>query len=119
MEAGYRTRANRSDRASAIGFFVDSAVIIKAEARPGYRLWLRFADGAEGVVDLSDLAGRGVFGRWLKPGEFEKAMVDAEWGAVRWPAGPTSAEPELDLSPDMLHHRLTGEALPGSSNEAA
>ena len=30
----------------------------------GYRLWLRYTDGAEGEVDLSHLAGQGVFKVW-------------------------------------------------------
>ncbi len=33
------------------------------EMRPleQYRLWVRYSDGVEGVVDLSDFAGDGVF----------------------------------------------------------
>ena len=29
-----------------------------------YRVWVRFADGTQGEVDLSDLAGKGVFTGW-------------------------------------------------------
>ncbi len=36
-----------------------------------YRIWVGFEDGLEGEVDLSDLAGRGVFQRWTEnPSEF-------------------------------------------------
>ena len=31
---------------------------------PEYKLQLRYSDGAEGVVDLSHLAGKGVFAAW-------------------------------------------------------
>ena len=31
--------------------------LVAAEARPNYRLWVRFEDGVEGEVDLSDVAG--------------------------------------------------------------
>lgn len=31
--------------------------IVEAEPRDVYRLWIRFEDGVEGEMDLSDLAG--------------------------------------------------------------
>jgi hypothetical protein len=34
---------------------------ISVSALPGYRIKVVFSDGAQGAVDLSDLAGRGVF----------------------------------------------------------
>ena len=37
--------------------------LVAAEARPEYRLRVRFSDGVEGEVDLSDVAGKGVFRR--------------------------------------------------------
>ena len=40
-----------------------------------YRIWLRYSDGAEGEVDLSDIAGRGIFERWNEPGFFEKVYI--------------------------------------------
>jgi hypothetical protein len=74
--------------------------IIKAEARPGYVLWVRFEDDAEGEVDLSHLVGKGVFQRWADPGEFEKVFVDPETRTVAWPGG-------IDLCPDSLHEDVT------------
>lgn len=63
-----------------------------------YRIWVRFEDGLEGEVDLSDLAGRGVFERWIQnPSEFSQATVDPESGTVVWPGG-------LDVAPDRLYH---------------
>jgi len=38
--------------------------IENVEARPGYRLWIRFAGGAKGEVSLIHLVGKGVFGAW-------------------------------------------------------
>ena len=32
--------------------------LVAAEARAPFRLWVRFDDGVEGEVDLSDIAGR-------------------------------------------------------------
>ena len=38
--------------------------IIEAHAVDLYRLYVKFSDGAEGEVDLSALAGQGVFAAW-------------------------------------------------------
>jgi hypothetical protein len=74
------------------------------EAKPAgcFRVFLRFDDGAEGTVDLSALAGRGVFSAWLRDGEFERVSVSGE-GALQWPG-------DLDLCPDALYLQLTGKA---------
>lgn len=75
------------------------------EVRPlsGYRIWLRYADGVEGEVDLSHLAGRGVFKVWADRKVFEDVHVD-ESGAIAWSGA-------LDLCPDALYLRLTGKAV--------
>ena len=39
--------------------------IVQIEARQNFRLYVRFDDGVEGEADLSDVAGRGVFRRWV------------------------------------------------------
>ena len=31
---------------------------------PDFRIWIRYDDGVEGIVDLSDLAAGGVFAAW-------------------------------------------------------
>ncbi len=45
------------------------------EVRPleNYRLWLRYQDGTEGEVDLSYLAGKGVFVSWQQEGVFARS----------------------------------------------
>jgi hypothetical protein len=35
--------------------------IVEARALDHFRLWLRFTDGYEGVADVIDFAGKGVF----------------------------------------------------------
>jgi hypothetical protein len=74
--------------------------IIEAVPREEYKLFLRFEDGVAGEVDLSALAGRGVFAAWRRPGVFERVTV-TEVGAVEWPG-------EVDLCPDALYMQLTG-----------
>lgn len=82
--------------------------ISAAEARPGFRLWLRFTDGSEGEVDLSHLVGRGPFSRWRDAGEFELVRIDSATGTVSWPGG-------IDLDPDALYARVTGRSFPGGA----
>ena len=75
--------------------------VTDVKALGDYRLSLRFADGSEGEVDLSDLVGSGVFAAWNEPGAFEKVEV-GNAGELRWPN-------EIDLCPDSLYLRLTGK----------
>ena len=75
--------------------------IVEVKALQGYRLWLRYEDGVEGEVDLSDLAGRGVFAAWNEREFFESVRID-ESGALAW-------GDSLDLCPDALYLRLTGK----------
>lgn len=88
--------------------------VVAASALPNYRLWLRFADGAEGEVSVSDMVGRGVFAGWNDPSEFAKVFVDPDSGTVCWPGN-------LDLDPYVLYSEVTGKPLPGaaSRNKAA
>ncbi|EAR22110.1 DUF2442 domain-containing protein [Nitrococcus mobilis] len=80
------------------------------EARDGYRIWLRYSDGTMGEIDLSHLAGRGVFKAWNKRAFFETVHV-SEVGAIAWGE-------DLELCPDALYMQLTGksveEVMPGA-----
>ena len=78
-------------------------VVTEASPRAGYRVWVRFSDGLSGEVDLSHLAGKGVFRRWLRDGEFERMTIDEEAGTIVWPGG-------LDVAPDGLYQRLQERA---------
>jgi hypothetical protein len=85
--------------------------VIEVKALPRFRLWVRFEDGLEGEVDLSDLAGRGVFKRWSdNPSEFLQARVDVESGTVVWPGG-------LDVAPDGLYGDVVRASRPASRSQ--
>ena len=75
--------------------------LISVRPLPGCRLALAFDDGVEGVADLSDLAGHGVFTCWLQSGEFEKVTIGDSGEAV-WASG-------VDQCPDALYLRVTGK----------
>jgi hypothetical protein len=77
--------------------------IAKARALGGFRVALRFDDGDEATVDLSDLAGRGVFAAWSVPGEFERLTIGSA-GELTWPCG-------VDLCPDALYLQGTGRSV--------
>ena len=62
-------------------------VLTKYEAKrsnplDNFRIWIKYSD-AEGVVDLADLAGRGVFKLWNDYREFQKVHLGAS-GEIAW-----------------------------------
>jgi hypothetical protein len=74
--------------------------VINVKVLPGLRLWVDFADGLAGVVDVSGLVRSpkaGVFAALEDPALF--AQVRVEYGAVTWPG-------ELDLAPDSMHAEI-------------
>jgi hypothetical protein len=75
--------------------------IIEAKATGRFLAFLRFEDGTEGTVDLSHLAGRGVFSAWQQAGVFERMSVSPD-GALQWPG-------DLDLCPDSLYLLMAGK----------
>jgi hypothetical protein len=74
--------------------------IVACKPLQHYRVWLRFDDGIEGEVDLSEMAGKGVFVTWQDPEFFRQVQVDAR-GGIAWPG-------ELDMCPDALYLEVTG-----------
>lgn len=79
--------------------------VVAARALENHRLYLRFADGVEGEVDLNGLIlWEGVFTPLLDPARFAEVRVDAELGTVVWPNG-------ADLDPDVLYAAVTGRPI--------
>ncbi len=80
--------------------------VVEARAVSGHRLYLRFEDGVEGEVDLSEIVEfEGVFAPLKEAAEVAKVrVVDPEIGTVCWPSG-------ADLDPDVLYSTVTGEAI--------
>ena len=73
------------------------------EAREGYRIWLSFSDGAEGEVDLSHLAGNGVFLVWNDRACFESVHLTS-YGAIAWTR-------DAELCADALYMQMTGSSV--------
>jgi len=73
--------------------------------REEYRIWLRYADGVEGEVDLSRLAGEGVFAMWNDRRFFERVYI-SRWRSIAW-------SNEIELCPDALYKEITGKTPEG------
>jgi hypothetical protein len=77
--------------------------IDSVEARPVYQIRIRFADGVEGEVDLSELVGHGVFELWKDPAESRLHPRPHEPDSGALPDCATSRKEESgrrDLNPD-------------------
>ena len=44
---------------------------VEVKPLPGYRIWIEYDDGESGEIDLSHLAGKGVFTAWDEPDHFD------------------------------------------------
>lgn len=86
---------------------------IEIKALEGYKLWVKYEDGVEGEVDLSHLAGKGVFALWDDYAAFEKVYI-GDYGQIAW-------SDEIDICPDTVYMEITGktpeELFPGLQTE--
>lgn len=73
--------------------------IVACEPRPNYRVWIRFDDGVEGKVDLSDLVGKGIFEAWESVEFFNQVKVNPKSDTLSWGE-------EIDLDPYVLRDKI-------------
>jgi hypothetical protein len=86
--------------------------VVDVKPLDGYRLRLRFEDGVEGVVDITNLVRfEGVFSTLRDRGTFEKVRVHPELGTIFWPSG-------ADLDPDVLYAEVTSQPISVSASRA-
>ena len=82
---------------------------VKVNALLDYRLWIEYSDGVSGEIDLSDMAGKGVFKAWEEPGFFEKVRIDVD-GAVIWDdCDDDDWYGFVEVSFYLLHMKITGK----------
>lgn len=80
--------------------------VLKVKYIEGYKLELVFENGKKGIVDLQNYVNEGgVFSRFSDIEYFKQAYVDKELGVLCWPDG-------LDIAPETLYSKVTGEPLP-------
>jgi hypothetical protein len=70
------------------------------KALENYKLYLKYEDGVDGIIDLSDIAGKGVFKAFLDVNFFNNVWI-GESGAPTW-------ENELDIDPINTYLTITG-----------
>jgi len=79
--------------------------IIQVIPKENYQLYLKFEDGCEGVVDISQLIEfSGIFEPLQELNYFRSVEVHPEWGTIYWSNG-------ADLDPDVLYSVVTGEQI--------
>ena len=80
--------------------------IVKAKYLNGYKLHITFEDGKSGEIDLINYTKRkGVFRRFSNIKYFRQFYIDKEFGVLSWPDG-------LDIAPETIYQKVTGERLP-------
>lgn len=75
--------------------------LVDVKALEDYKLWVKYSDGTEGVVDLSNFVGKGVFKVWDKYTEFQKVSI-GESGELRW-------NDSIDMCSDSIYLKVTGK----------
>ena len=89
--------------------------VVELEVCEPFQMWVRFDDGAAGVVDLSDSAAvGGIFAQWSDEGFWRSAHIVADSGAVAWGDGS-----EIDVCPLSLYLDVTGQTFENLQAEAA
>ena len=74
---------------------------IKIKPLDNYQLWVKYSDGVEGIVDLSDLVGDGVFALWNDYREFQKVHIGPN-GEIAW-------NEQVEICPDSIYLKITGK----------
>ena len=64
-----------------------------------YTIWLRFEDGTEGEIDLTDELHGLVFEPFRDQAYIAQLRVNVETGTVEWPNG-------ADLAPEFLYEKV-------------
>ena len=79
--------------------------VVEAKYEHDYLIRLKFNDGAEGVVDLSNELYGEMFAPLKDKEKFRAFAVDPELNTIVWKNG-------ADLAPEFLHDRLLVPAQP-------
>lgn len=75
--------------------------IVEARHVEGYKVFVRYPDGANGVIDFSDHPRDGVFEAWNDPDFFRSFRIHPECGVLEWPN-------ELDIAPEYTYAKVSG-----------
>ena len=73
--------------------------IVEAHYIAGFKIWIRFSDGTEGDVDLSQELTGPIFAPLRNVEEFGRVTLHPELRTLVWPNG-------ADLAPEFLREKL-------------
>jgi len=78
--------------------------IIACEAKEPYKVWIKFIDGVEGIVDLSDLLSKKVFAEaWSTKEKFMQVHIDPDTKTLTWgKEGDTVDVNRISLKQEVL-----------------
>lgn len=77
--------------------------IVDCEAKDPYKVWIKFVDGVEGTVDLSDLLEKKVFSNaWSSEEKFKLVRIDPETETLTWGHGQNA----VDINPISLKEEV-------------
>lgn len=80
--------------------------IVEVKYIENYQIYLKFEDGAEGIVDINKLIEfKNVFAPLQNLEYFKTVKINPEWGTIYWENG-------ADLDPDVLYSIVTGKPIP-------
>jgi hypothetical protein len=77
--------------------------IVDIKPLANFKLHLKYNDGVQGDIDLSYLAGKGVFKDFLKEDFFNNVWID-DAGVPTW-------ENDLDIDPINAYLKITGKSF--------
>ena len=68
------------------------------QAKPGYRLYVKFQNGSRRILNMAPYLNKGIFKELRDERYFKKVRI--VWGGLQWPH-------QQDLSADTLYYRGT------------
>jgi len=84
--------------------------IVDLKPLPQYKLHIKYNDGVEGDLDLSEIAGKGVFEKFNDVSFFNHVWI-GETGAPTW-------QNELDIALINTYLKITGKSFEEFKNQA-
>jgi hypothetical protein len=77
--------------------------LINAYALPDYKLKVEFEDGIEGIIDLGNWKGKGVFSFWNDENNFKSFKITSN-KKLEW-------NDEIDMDPDSFYLKLVNKSF--------
>ena len=77
---------------------------IKVKALKKYKIWVKYEDNTEGIIDLSDVAGYGVFKFWDEGNNFKNIFINNETEGIAW-------NEDLEICPETIYSQIKNTSV--------